>query len=206
MMYLENALTIRLAVAFTTFKMKLWVHSTFIGFHSNTFNYFLQAIICVVSSISAAPITPNEVALRIVAVSKSRPELLSAAVSQADPDLLRVALTHADPDLLEVALTKSQANLLGTALTSGVRAELLRTALTEARPDTLEAALTKADPDLLKVALTESVPELLATALKVTKGDSLLPIISLNAVRMLTSASWPQPSLAESALVFWALP
>ena len=80
------------------------------------------------SSISAVPITPNEVATRIVAISKSRPELLSAAVSQADPDLLRVALTHADPDLLEVALTKSQANLLGTALTSGVRAELLRTA------------------------------------------------------------------------------
>merc|ERR1719342_1516919 len=75
--------------------------------------------------------TANEVATRLVAVSKSKPELLSTAVSQADPDLLRVALTDADPDLLEVALTKAKAELLGTALTRGVKGELLRTALTQ---------------------------------------------------------------------------
>merc|ERR1711971_601381 len=46
----------------------------------------------------------NEVATRIVAVSKSKPELLSTAVSKADPGLLRVALTDADPKLLEVLL------------------------------------------------------------------------------------------------------
>merc|ERR1712080_147119 len=68
-----------------------------------------------------------------VAVSKSKPELLSTAVSQADPDLLRVALTDANPDLLEVALTKAKAELLGTALTRGVRGELLRVALTQSR-------------------------------------------------------------------------
>merc|ERR1711982_140782 len=64
--------------------------------------------------------TDNEVATRIVAVSKSKPELLSTAVSAADPDLLRVALTDANPKLLEVALTKAKAGLLGTALTEGV--------------------------------------------------------------------------------------
>merc|ERR1712058_125658 len=74
--------------------------------------------------------TANEVATRLVAVSKSKPELLSTAVSQADPDLLRVALTDANPELLEIALTKAKAELLGTALTRGVKGELLRTALT----------------------------------------------------------------------------
>jgi len=51
--------------------------------------------------------TANEVATRIVAVAKSKPELLSTAVSQADPKLLRVALTDANPKLLEVALTQA---------------------------------------------------------------------------------------------------
>merc|ERR1712080_769492 len=44
--------------------------------------------------------TENEVALRRVAISKSKPELLSAAVSQADPDLLRVALLTLTPSCL----------------------------------------------------------------------------------------------------------
>ena len=57
--------------------------------------------LCIVALSSGAPRrvkrqTANEVATRIVAVSKSKPELLSTAVSQADPDLLRVALTDAD--------------------------------------------------------------------------------------------------------------
>ena len=69
--------------------------------------------------------TANEVATRLVAVSKSKPELLSTAVSQADPDLLRVALTDADPKLLEIALTKATPELLGTALTQGVNGDLL---------------------------------------------------------------------------------
>merc|ERR1711862_671866 len=60
--------------------------------------------------------TDNEVATRIVAVSKSKPELLSTAVSAADPDLLRVALTAADPALLTTALTEAAPNLLGVAL------------------------------------------------------------------------------------------
>ena len=77
--------------------------------------------------------TSNEVATRIVAISKSKPELLSTAVSKADPDLLRVALTDADPKLLEVALTKAKAELLETALTQGVDGDLLRVALTLAR-------------------------------------------------------------------------
>merc|ERR1711913_46952 len=90
---------------------------------------------CLVALSSAAPgrvrrQTANEVATRIVAVSKSKPELLSTAVSAADPDLLRVALTDADPKLLEVALTKAKAELLGTALTEGVEGDLLRVALT----------------------------------------------------------------------------
>ena len=63
--------------------------------------------------------TANEVATRLVAISKSKPQLLSTAVSQADPDLLRVALTDADPKLLEIALTKAKPGLLGTALTDG---------------------------------------------------------------------------------------
>ena len=92
--------------------------------------------------------TANEVATRIVAVSKSKPELLRTAVSQADPDLLRAALTSANPDLLEVALTKSKSDLLATALTKGVEEELLRTALTRARTDTLATALTAADPGM----------------------------------------------------------
>merc|ERR1711955_80908 len=77
-----------------------------------------------VALISASPLsrerrqTANEVALRRVAISKSKPELLSAAVSHADPDLLR------------------------TALMRGVRGDLLRVALTQARKDTLAAALT----------------------------------------------------------------
>merc|ERR1712002_944629 len=101
-----------------------------------------------VALVSASPLsrvrrqTANEVALRRVAISKSKPELLSIAVSHADPDLLRVALTDANPDLLEVALTKAKAELLGTALsdadvrllgtalTQGVERELLVTALT----------------------------------------------------------------------------
>ena len=70
--------------------------------------------------------TANEVATRLVAVSKSKPELLSTAVANADPDLLRVALTDADPKLLEVALTKASPDLLQTALTSGVDGNLLR--------------------------------------------------------------------------------
>merc|ERR1712126_411442 len=78
--------------------------------------------------------TDNEVALRRVAITKSKPELLSAAVSQADPDLLRVALTHADPKLLEVALTRARAGLLGTALT-------------RSRSDTLETAPHKLHPN-----------------------------------------------------------
>merc|ERR1712058_97773 len=78
--------------------------------------------------------TANEVATRIVAVAKSKPELLSTAVSQADPALLRVALTDADPKLLDVALTK-------------------------ARPDTLATALTRADPQLLFAALAEANPD-----------------------------------------------
>merc|ERR1712128_244342 len=82
--------------------------------------------------------TANEVATRIVAVSKSKPELLSTAVSAADPDLLRVALTDADPELLKVALTKAKAELLATALTEGVDGDLLRVALTEARPGGLQ--------------------------------------------------------------------
>merc|ERR1712243_391711 len=84
----------------------------------NTFNMINLVIFCLVGLATAAPApqTANEVATRIVAVSKSKPELLSAAVSQADPDLLRVALTSADPALLEVALTKAKANLLGVAL------------------------------------------------------------------------------------------
>ena len=61
--------------------------------------------------------TTNEVATRIVAVSKSKPELLSAAVANAEPSLLRVALTDADPKLLEIALTKSKKELLIVALT-----------------------------------------------------------------------------------------
>merc|ERR1712072_1613401 len=105
----------------------------------NTFNMLNLVAFCLVGLATAAPApqTANEVATRIVAVSKSKPELLSTAVSQADPDLLRVALTSADPSLLEVALTKAKANLLGTALTKGVDGNLLRAALTEARPDTL---------------------------------------------------------------------
>merc|ERR1711962_1246577 len=80
-----------------------------------------------VAFVSASPLsrvrrqTANEVATRIVAVSKSKPELLSTAVSQADPDLL------------EVALTKAKSELLGTAITRGVKGELLRTALTQSR-------------------------------------------------------------------------
>ena len=70
--------------------------------------------------------TANEVATRLVAVSKSKPELLSTAVANADPDLLRVALTDADPKLLEVALTKASPDLLQTALTSGVDGNLLK--------------------------------------------------------------------------------
>merc|ERR1712080_173973 len=98
-----------------------------------------------VALVSASPLsrvrrqTSNEVATRIVAVSKSKPELLSAAVSKADPDLLRVALTDANPDLLEDALTKAKAELFGTALTRGVRGDLLRVALTLARESTLTA-------------------------------------------------------------------
>merc|ERR1711879_495729 len=94
----------------------------------NTFNMLNLVAFCLVGLATAAPApqTANEVATRIVAVSKSKPELLSTAVSQADPDLLRVALTDADP--LEVALTKAKAELLGTALTRGVKGELLRTA------------------------------------------------------------------------------
>ena len=61
--------------------------------------------------------TANEVATRLVAVGKAKPELLRTAVSEADPDLLRVALTYADPNLLEVALTKAKSDLLATALT-----------------------------------------------------------------------------------------
>merc|ERR1712121_400794 len=89
---------------------------------------YLVLILCLfgLSYAAPAPQTANEVATRIVAVSKSKPELLSAAVSQANPDLLRVALTDADPDLLEIALTKSKANLLGVALTRGVDADNLR--------------------------------------------------------------------------------
>merc|ERR1712080_598552 len=124
-----------------------------------------------VALVSASPLSrvrrqsANEVATRIVAVSESKPELLSTAVSQADPDLLRVALTDANPDLLEVALTKAKAELLGTALTRGVRGELLRVALTQSREDTLATALPAADPTLLPAALTESSPELLGTDL-----------------------------------------
>ena len=55
----------------------------------------LLAVATLLHSATSKPITTNEVATRIVAVSKARPELLSAAVSQADPDLLRVALTYA---------------------------------------------------------------------------------------------------------------
>ena len=61
--------------------------------------------------------TANEVATRMVAVSKSKTELLSAAVANANPLLLRVALTDADPELLEIALTKSKVELLIVALT-----------------------------------------------------------------------------------------
>merc|ERR1712243_270920 len=109
---------------------------------STTMNTQILAL-TLVAFVSASPLSrvrrqsANEVATRIVAVSKSKPELLSTAVSQADPDLLRVALTDADPDLLEVALTKAKAELLGTALTRGVKGELLRTALTQSREDTL---------------------------------------------------------------------
>ena len=84
-------------------------------------------VVALLQAATCAPITANEVATRIVAVSKAKPELLRsisyctcvcgkylyvclyllylclrAAVSQADPSLLRVALTHSDPDLLEV--------------------------------------------------------------------------------------------------------
>merc|ERR1712243_204138 len=83
---------------------------------STTVSMIYQAVIafCLVALASGAPRrtkrqTANEVATRIVAVSKSKPELLSTAVSAADPDLLRVALTDADPKLLEVALTKAKA-------------------------------------------------------------------------------------------------
>merc|ERR1712121_290087 len=87
---------------------------------------YLVLILCLfgLSYAAPAPQTANEVATRIVAVSKSK--LLSAAVSQANPDLLRVALTDADPDLLEIALTKADAELLGVALTRGVDADNLR--------------------------------------------------------------------------------
>merc|ERR1711962_1459912 len=80
---------------------------------------------------TTAPLTSNEVATRVVAVSKAVPELLSAAVSGADPDLLRVALTDANPDLLEIALTRADADLLKVALTQGVNPGNLRVALTE---------------------------------------------------------------------------
>merc|ERR1711962_1599396 len=98
---------------------------------STTMNTQIFAL-TLVAFVSASPLsrvrrqTANEVATRIVAVSKSKPELLSTAVSQADPNLLRVALTDAGPDLLEVALTKAKSELLGTALTRGVKGELLR--------------------------------------------------------------------------------
>ena len=41
-----------------------------------------------------APLTSNEVATRVVAVSKAKAELLSAAVSRADPDLLRLLFLY----------------------------------------------------------------------------------------------------------------
>merc|ERR1712082_270135 len=77
-------------------------------------------------SLSAAPLTDNEVNTRVVAVSKADPELLKTAVKYADPDLLRTALTFADPDLLEVALTKAISPLLRVALTRGVKHDNLR--------------------------------------------------------------------------------
>merc|ERR1711955_146545 len=106
------------------------VHSSFI---CRTMIAQVALFSLLVGTLAGAPLTDNEKRTRVVAVSKSKPELLKTAVSTADPDLLRVALTDADPALLEVALTKAKANLLGTALTKGVDGNLLRAALTQSR-------------------------------------------------------------------------
>ena len=105
----------------------------FIFFHSST--------VFLVSRSRVRRQTANEVATRLVAVSKSKPELLSTAVANADPDLLRVALTDADPKLLEVALTKASPDLLQTALTSGVDGNLLR-------------VISKANPRIIMMVMT----------------------------------------------------
>merc|ERR1712013_879168 len=70
-------------------------------------NMILLLCASLLSTIQASPITPNEVALRKIAVSQAKPELLSAAVKYANPDLLRVALTDAKPSHLKAALTAS---------------------------------------------------------------------------------------------------
>merc|ERR1711942_170201 len=100
---------------------------------STSNNMEIQVLaLAILGLVSASPLsrvrrqTANEVALRIVAVSDSKPELLSTAVSKADPDLLRVALTDASPNLLRVALNDPTIPiLLATALTRGVKPELL---------------------------------------------------------------------------------
>merc|ERR1712121_599442 len=101
--------------------------------------------------ILCAPLTDKEVQNRIVAISKSTPELLRAAVSQADPHLLRAALTHAEPTLLEKALTKADPDLLAAALT-GIDEEALITALTTADGLLLTLALTRSNSNLLRSA------------------------------------------------------
>merc|ERR1719154_65469 len=87
---------------------------------------FLVVLPCLLAAAASAPLTDNEVATRLVALQKSRPELLSVALADSDPGLLREALTHADPKLLEIALTASSPSLLRTALSPGVRSGLLR--------------------------------------------------------------------------------
>merc|ERR1719334_3049737 len=130
-----------------------------------------------VQLVISAPLTDKEVQNRIVAVSKSKPELLRVAVSQADPDLLRTALTDADPNLLEKALTKADPGLLAAAL-QDIDPEALITALTTSDGLLLTLALTRSNSkvaaqrsgissanqeELLQTALTGSDPELLKT-------------------------------------------
>merc|ERR1711892_1079751 len=95
-------------------------------------SFSLLLSLCSLPMLLTAPLTEKEVQNRIIAVSKSKPELLRVAVSQADPHLLRAALTHAEPHLLEealiTALTTSDGLLLTLALTRS-NSNLLRTAL-----------------------------------------------------------------------------
>merc|ERR1712198_132248 len=127
--------------------------------HFSMKNLVLPFCLAALSAAAPAPQSANEVATRIVAVSESKPELLSAAVSQADPDLLRVALTDARPDTLETALTAADPALLTLALTEAT-SELLGVALKEADIKLLGAALTRGvKPELLATALTRSRPD-----------------------------------------------